>query len=319
VRPDPQTDVGIEYRTLGNTGMHVSCLGFGGSELGWDSVPQQDVDRILLPALDAGLNLIDTGECYFDSEEKIGVTLIDRPRDSFYLFTKAGHASGLPTPDWTAETITANIDRSLRRLRLDYLDLVQLHSCSDEILRQGDVIEALERARDAGKTRFIGYSGDGENARYAVETRRFGVLQTSISVADQEAVELTVPLAAELGMGVIAKRPIANVAWRIGQPPEDGHVDTVLDKQGYGDEYARRLRTLDYGLDALPLQEAVATALRFTLTVPSVHTAIVGTTRPGRWQKNARLLAAGALPSAHFETMRARWHEVAEEDWVGME
>ncbi len=309
----------IEYRTLGKTGMRVSSLGFGGSELGWDGVPQQDVDRILLPALDAGLNVIDTGECYFDSEEKIGVALSGRARDSYHLFTKAGHASGLPSADWTAETITANIDRSLKRLQTDYLDLVQLHSCSIEILRRGEVVEALEAAREAGKTRFIGYSGDGANARFALEMLRFDVLQTSINVADQEAIVLTVPVAADLGMGVIAKRPLANVAWRIGQPPEDDHVDAVLDRQGYGDEYARRLRTLEYSFDTLQLQSAVSMALRFTLSVPNVHTAIVGTTRPGRWEQNARLLAAGPLPTALYYAMRSRWREVASDDWTGRE
>jgi aryl-alcohol dehydrogenase-like predicted oxidoreductase len=118
-------------------------------------------------------------------------------------------------------------------------------------------------------------------------------------------------------MGVVAKRPLANVAWRIGQPPEDGHTDTVLDRQGYGDVYARRLRTLGYAFLGAPLQEAVATALRFTLSVEGVHTAIVGTTRPGRWEQNARALDAGPLPEEQFEAIRARWQEVVQPDWTG--
>lgn len=309
----------MEYRTLGRTGMDVSALGFGGSELGWDGVAEPDVDRLLGAALDAGLNAIDTAACYFDSEEKIGRALAGRPRDGYYLFTKCGHAAGLDLPDWSPELVTANIERSLRRLRTDHVDLVQLHSCSAETLRRGGLIDALERARDAGKTRFIGYSGDGEHARYAVESGAFDTLQTSVNLADQEALALTLPLARERGMGVIAKRPLANVAWRIGQPPEDGHEDTVLDKDGYGDEYARRLRVLGYDALAGPLQEAVAAALRFTLSVPGVHTAIVGTTRPGRWQQNAAYLAAGPLPGDVFDAVRKRWREVAGADWVGQE
>lgn len=309
----------MEYRMLGRTGMDVSALGFGGSELGWDGVSQPEVDRLLGAALDAGLNALDTAACYFDSEEKIGRALGDRRRDGYYLFTKCGHASGLPHEDWSPELVTASVERSLRRLRTDHLDLVQLHSCSAETLRRGDLIGALERARDAGKTRFIGYSGDREDARYAVECGRFDTLQTSINIADQEALELTLPLARERGMGVIAKRPLANVAWRIGQPPEDDHEDTVLDKDGYGDEYTRRLEALDYGFLGGPLQDAVATALRFTLSVAGVHTAIVGTTRPGRWQQNADLLAAGLLPAADFEAIRQRWRDVADDDWVGQE
>ena len=309
----------MEYRTLGHTEMDVSALGFGGSELGWDGVSQPDVDRLLGAALDAGLNAIDTAACYFDSEEKIGCALADRPRDGYYLFTKCGHAAGLGLADWSPELVTASVERSLRRLKTDHLDLVQLHSCSAETLRRGELADALERARDTGKTRFIGYSGDGEDARYAVECGRFDTLQTSVNLADQEALELTLPLARERGMGVIAKRPLANVAWRIGQPPEDGHEDTVLDKSGYGDEYARRFEALGYGFLAGPLQEAVAMALRFTLSVPGVHTAIVGTTRPGRWQQNAALLGAGSLPEADSEAVRRRWREAAGAKWVGQE
>lgn len=309
----------METRTLGQTGLRVSALGFGASELGWDQVPQADVDRLLGSALDAGLTAIDTAACYFDSEEKLGRALAGRPRDSYHLFTKCGHASGLPYEDWTPELVGASIERSLRRLGTDYLDLVQLHSCSAETLRRGDLVEALERARDAGKTRFIGYSGDGEDARYAVESGAFDTLQTSINLADQEALDLTLPLARERGMGVIAKRPLANVAWRIGQPPEDGHEDAVLDKDGYGDAYQRRLRVLAYDFLDAPLQEAVAMALRFTLSVPGVHTAIVGTTRPGRWQQNAAYLDAGPLPGEEFAFVRQRWREVAGKGWTGRE
>lgn len=309
----------MDYRTLGQTGLRVSALGFGASELGWDKVPQADVDRLIGSALDAGLTAIDTATCYFDSEEKLGRALAGRPRDAYHLFTKCGHASGLPHEDWTPELVGASIERSLRRLKTDHVDLVQLHSCSAETLRRGDLVGALERARDAGKTRFIGYSGDGENARYAVESGAFDTLQTSINLADQEALELTLPAARARGMGVIAKRPLANVAWRIGQPPEDGHEDTVLDRDGYGDEYKRRLRVLGYGFLEGPLQEAVAVALRFTLSVPGVGTAIAGTTRPGRWQQNAGLLEAGPLPEGEYEAIRRRWREAASADWVGQE
>jgi aryl-alcohol dehydrogenase-like predicted oxidoreductase len=309
----------MDLRPLGRTGLHVSALGFGGSELGWDRVPQPDVDRLLGAALDAGLTVIDTAACYFDSEEKIGRALAGRPRDAYHLFTKCGHASGLPFDDWSPALVMPSIERSLQRLGTDHVDLVVLHSCSAETLRHGDLVAALQKARDAGKTRLIGYSGDGRHARYAVESGAFDVLQTSISLADQEPLELTLPLAHERGMGVVAKRPLANLAWRIGRPPEDGHADTVLDQQGYGDAYAHRLRALGYGFLNGPLQAAVGMALRFTLSVEGVSTAIVGTTRPGRWEQNAQLLAAGPLPGPMMKAIRSRWKEAAQPDWVGQE
>jgi aryl-alcohol dehydrogenase-like predicted oxidoreductase len=200
-----------------------------------------------------------------------------------------------------------SIERSLKRLRTEAVDLVQLHSCSEAELRTGDVIAALETARERGMTRYIGYSGDGAAAHYAVETGRFDTLQTSISVADQDALDRVVPLATARGLGVIAKRPIANAAWKTGKKPSSS----------YHHEYWRRLRELDYAFLRAPLSESIATALRFTLSVGGVHTAIVGTAKPARWAENAALLARGPLPAADIAAIRQRWRDVAGLDWGG--
>jgi aryl-alcohol dehydrogenase-like predicted oxidoreductase len=297
----------MEKRRLGKTDMDVSVLGFGGSEIGYEHASPETVAELLNSALDAGLNVIDTAECYYNSEELIGQTVSDR-RKEFYLFTKCGHPHGMESgADWSKDSILKSIERSLERLKTDRLDLVQLHSCSESTLRKGEVIDALQTARERGYTRYIGYSGDSRAAHFAVECGAFDTVQTSISIADQEAINLTVPLARERKMGVIAKRPIANAAWKTGHRPIDS----------YHHEYWERLRKLNYDFLHGDLEKSISIALRFTLSIPGVHTAIVGTKNPERWEQNAKLLEAGPLDEPTFRNIRERWEECAPRTWIG--
>lgn len=307
--PATPARVELERRRLGKTDMTIGVLGFGAAEIGYTNTDQATVDKLLNSALDAGLDAIDTAECYSISEEQIGKAVAGR-RAEFYLFTKVGH---WPADGWSAAGIARSIERSLERLGTDHVDIVQLHSCDQDVLEKGEAIEALEKARKAGKTRYIGYSGDSQAALAAVKSGRFDTLMTSISIADQEAIELTLPLAREKEMGVIVKRGIANAAWRYDSEPENG----------YHKEYWRRLKKLDYDFcrgerrDDTGPNGAASIALRFTLSLPGVHTTVVGTTNPERFAQNAKLLEAGPLPQAQIELIRKRWAEVAEPDWVG--
>lgn len=297
----------MEKRRYGNTDMQVSVLGFGGAEIGFQNISVNDVETLLGTAFEAGLNVIDTAECYGNSEELIGQTVASR-RSEYYLFTKCGHAAGMNGPDWDKEMLAAQIDRSLKRLRTDYVDVLHLHSCSEDLLKAGDVIEVLQRAKQAGKTRYIGYSGDGKAALWAVESGLFDSLETSVNIADQEAIKLTIPKALEKGMGVIAKRPIANAAWVSGSLPESE----------YARPYWHRLQELKYDFLQQSATESIATALRFTLSVPGVDTAIVGTAKPSRYQQNAAVVGNGRLTGAEYEAIRAAWNQVAKPDWVGL-
>jgi aryl-alcohol dehydrogenase-like predicted oxidoreductase len=297
----------MEKRQLGQTDMQVSVLGFGGSEIGYEHASAETVARLLNSALDAGLNVIDTAECYEGSEELVGQAVSQRRQD-FYLFTKCGHPRGIGSEDWSASSLLESIERSLQRLRTDCVDLVQLHSCSESVLRKGEAITALQTARKKGYTRYIGYSGDSLAAKFAVESGAFDTLQTSINIADQEPLELTLPLAREKQMGVIAKRPIANAAWKEQHKPIDS----------YHHAYWDRLSKLHYDfIRQRPLEESIARALRFTLTVPGVHTAIVGTAKPERWAQNAKMIEAGPLGASEFDAIRERWDDIRPRTWIG--
>src|SRR5205814_212459 len=131
----------MERRRLGRTAMIASVLGFGGSEIGYDRVAVRTVERLLGGALDAGLNVIDTAECYEDGETLIGKAVGARRRE-FYLFTKCGHPRGWSRGDWRPASLLASIERSLKRLNTEYLDLIQLHSCELGDLETGDAIDA---------------------------------------------------------------------------------------------------------------------------------------------------------------------------------
>lgn len=296
----------MEKRRLGRTGMDVSVLGFGGAEIGFEKAEQAAVDRLLNSALDAGLNVIDTAAGYPASEAKIGNAVGSR-RNEFFLFTKCGNSLSSEDQYWNARALTASVDRSLADLRTDHVDLVQLHSCSREILERGEVIRALQEARQAGKTRFIGYSGDNANALFAIESGAFDTLQTSVSIADQSSIDTMLPMARAKGMGVIVKRPIANAAWKTGAKPVNA----------YHHVYWERLQELKYDFLAGDLEAAISIALRFTLAQAGVGTAIVGTKHPERWTANAKLLEAGPLDPDVINEIRARWKEVARADWVG--
>jgi aryl-alcohol dehydrogenase-like predicted oxidoreductase len=293
----------MEKRRLGRTNMDVTVLGFGGAGIAGESL--ENIGRVLNSALDAGINVIDTAECYEGGEESIG-NAISKWRDEFFLFTKCGHPRGIGSADWSASSILESIERSLRRLQTDRIDLIQLHGCSEAVLKKGEAISALEKARERGWVRYLGYSGDGHPARFAVESDAFDALQTSISIADQEAISRIAPLTRARNVGLIAKRPLANFAWKTGHKPINS----------YHHQYYERLRKLNFDFLRND-EESIAIALRFVLSVPGVHTAIVGTTKPERCQENARLLESRPPPQNEYKAIRERWDVIAPKTWIG--
>ncbi len=296
----------MQKRILGKTGLEVSVLGFGGWEIGSSGSPDSEAAAVLNAALDSGINLIDTAAAYFRSEELIGKAISNR-RSEFVLTSKCGALDGFTREDWSKKGVVETIEKSLKLMQTDHLDVAQLHSCSAEILRQADCIEGLIRAQERGLTRFVGYSGDNEDAQFALGLDFFDTLQTSVSIADQSPVDGNVAVALEKNVGVIAKRPVANVAWRSDSEPEEA----------YYRDYWERLGKLRYPFLKRTLEESVSLALRFTLTIGGVATAIVGTKSERNLRANVKNIAAGNLTGNEFESIRDRWREAADESWIG--
>src|SRR5215472_1429397 len=161
----------IQTRRLGRTGADVTILGYGAMELSGTSrapvVADDDAGRLLNEVLDSGMSLIDTSPDYGRSEELIGRYLGHR-RDEFFLASKCGCLLSDPPPgasppyphDYSAANIGAAIERSLRRLGTDHLDLVQVHmSPSRAQMEAEQTVETLMSVRAEGKTRFLGMSG----------------------------------------------------------------------------------------------------------------------------------------------------------------
>jgi aryl-alcohol dehydrogenase-like predicted oxidoreductase len=179
--------------TLGKTGLSVSALGFGAAPIGYLEVEQNRVSTILNMLLDRGLNLIDTAAVYEGSEELIGNAVSHR-RHEFVLVSKCGRQAGeVKGEDWSEKLILDSVDQSLKRLKTDYLDIMLLHSCGLEVLKKGEAIGALIKARDAGKVRFPGYSGDNEAAAYAATMPQIAVIETSINICDQANIDHVLP------------------------------------------------------------------------------------------------------------------------------
>lgn len=301
----------METRTLGKTHLQVTPLGFGAAQIGFLDLPQPECDRLLNGVLDAGVNVIDTAACYDNSEEKIGRAVSHR-RDEFILVSKCGHhvEDGDP-PDWDGSIVRKSVERSLERLRTDRLDAVLIHSCSKRVLQRGDLIEALAACKQDGLTRFIGYSGDNEDLDYAIGVDVFDCLETSVSFCNQQVLDVLLPAAEKMNLGVLVKRPIANSCWR-NMSQYGGFYDD------YTKVYTQRLEKMGFTPESLGFEgDWVELALRFTISDPNVHSALVGGMNLEHFQENVKCVQKGSLPGQVFAAIRDAWEERDDGSWRG--
>jgi aryl-alcohol dehydrogenase-like predicted oxidoreductase len=296
---------------LGRTGFQTTRLGFGAMELaGFDGPVASDLaERLLHQVLDAGINLIDTAPDYGTSEELIGAHLAGR-RDEFFLASKCGCVVGrAPRPReggglehiFTPENIRAGVEQSLRRMRTDRIDLVQVHASPSraELEKQG-VIETLRELREEGKLRFIGMSGVLPDLIDQIDMGVFDVFQIPYSALQPEH-EQAVHRAASAGAGTIIRGGVARGAPAPDQDPEQSSAywrGFVRDRRDLW-EHAR----LDELLDG---QSRMAFLLRFVLGHPDLHTTIVGTRNPAHLEANLEAARKGPLPDDVLSEARRR-------------
>jgi len=306
----------IPKRALGRTREEVSILGYGAMELrgpetmGGPAIDDADAGRLLNAVLDAGVTLIDTSIDYGRSEELIGRHLASR-RDEFLLASKCGCPldvePGWGPPDvgaahdYSPEHVRAGVEQSLRRLRTDRLDLVQVHmSPARSRLEAEGTIEELERLRAEGKVRFLGMSGVAPHLPDHVAMGVFDVFQIPYSAVQSEH-EADIAAAAEAGAGILIRGGTAR--------------GTASEEKRWGVEplsMEERAPARDLweaaGLDEL-LDEDMSRhefMLRYTLSHPALSSAIVGTSKIQHFASNAEIAGRGPLPAGLYDEARRR-------------
>jgi len=299
----------IQTRPLGQTGTDVTILGYGAMELRGAprgrAVTDEEAGQILAAVLDGGINLIDTSIDYGRSEELIGKYLSHR-RDEYFLASKCGCplvvAAGTPPPyahDYSPGNVRAGVEQSLRRLRTDRLDLVQVHMSPSRAQMQADqTVPTLQALRAEGKIRFIGMSGTLPELPDQIAMGVFDVFQIPYSAVQREHEDL-ITAAATAGAGTLIRGGAAR-----GAPADDkgwrqGPIGLA---QGEGQ---RRWESSGISelLGGMPAMEFV---LRFTLSHPSLSSTIVGTSSLDHLRTNLAVADKGPLPADIYEEAKRR-------------
>ena len=293
----------LPKRKLGRTGLDVTVLGFGamelrgqGSRYGRPIAPDQS-RKVLNAVLDAGINFIDTSVDYGESEENIGEHISHR-RSEYFLASKCGcvvDPTSVPPQARFVHTfgrknIVDGVNQSLKRMKTDYLDLVQFHaSPSKEVLEQEGAIETLLDLKREGKVRFIGASSTLPHLADHIAMGVFDAFQIPYSGLEREH-EKVISQAARAGAGTIIRGGVAR-----GVPGE-----------GRGSQDVWRLwdsKKLDELLDGMTKMEFI---LRFSITHPDLSTTIVGTSNLVHLEENLTAAIKGPLPPAVYEEAKRR-------------
>jgi aryl-alcohol dehydrogenase-like predicted oxidoreductase len=270
-------------RELGKTGLWATFVSYGAMELrnthfrDGRVFTAADAEVILNRVLDCGINFIDTSPDYPHSEEYIG-KFLSRRREEFHLATKCGCTdepgqNGYHVHLWTRQNLLSNIDASLARLKVDHVDLWQLHNPPLKAVLDGRLIEVMQEVRRAGKVRFIGVSLKIPDADGFVETGAFDTVQVPWAALEPTH-EIYLKQAAVAGIGTIIRGALSK-----GSALNARQVDK--------DKWIRWEKAK---LDELlaPGQSRPQFLLAYAMTYPEVDTALVGTINPDHLEENLR-------------------------------
>jgi aryl-alcohol dehydrogenase-like predicted oxidoreductase len=301
----------IMKRALGHTGADVTILSYGAMELRGQprgpEITDEDAGRLLNAVLDGGINLIDTSPDYGRSEELIG-TYVSHRRDEFFLASKCGCLIEIPadTPppyphDYSQKNVRADVEQSLRRLRTDRLDLVQVHmSPSKAVLEENHTVEMLKELQAEGKVRFIGMSGILPDLPGHIAMNVFDVFQIPYSAVQRDHENL-ITEAADKGAGTLIRGGAARGA---ASEEKNWSVGPLTQQPGVGQQNWEAA-----GIDDLLAEAGIGRQefiLRFTLSHPALSTTIVGTANPAHLAGNIATAEKGPLPADLYEEAKKR-------------
>lgn len=321
----------MEYRKLGSTGYEVSTISFGAWAIGgsWGDVDDDESLRALHTAIDKGVNFIDTADVYGDgrSERLISQVLKDRSED-IVVATKAGRRLNPHVAEgYNRENLTAFIDRSLKNLDVDALDIVQLHCPPNEVYYMPDVFRVLDDLKQQGKIKHYGVSVEKvEEAIKAIQYAGVETVQIIFNMFRQRPSEMFFDLAKQNDIGILARVPLSSgmLTGKMSRKTEFADDDhRKFNRQGEAFDKGETFSGLDYntGLDAVDeikkLKPDNATmaqfALRWILMFDAVTCAIPGAKNPQQATDNAAAADLPPLSDATMQRIKAIYDEYARE------
>jgi aryl-alcohol dehydrogenase-like predicted oxidoreductase len=314
----------MQSRELGRTGWKVSTISFGAWAIGgtWGEVRDEESLSALHRALDLGVNFFDTADVYGDGRSEQLLARLRRERsEPFYVATKAGRrlephlATG-----YNKKNLTAFVERSLKHLEVEALDLLQLHCAPTQVYYMPEVFDILDDLVSDGKLRYYGVSVEKvEEALKAIEYPNVQTVQIIFNMFRQRPMDLFFGEAQRRQVGILARLPLssgmlAGKMTRTSTFQEEDHRQG--NRQGEWFDRGETFSGLDFetGLQAVEELRALLPegmtmaqlALRWILMFPAVTCAIPGAKRPEQVQENVAAADLAPLP----EEIMARAHEI---------